>query len=158
MTIPFHNVVTENKIVLFHLPPHSTHLTKPLDVGVFQPFKHYHTDAIDKAVQLGDEFLSAFQSFRNQPFKLTTIRHAFKSTSLVSFDPDIVLDKVCEKQAQRVETAFRTPSSPSLPPHQRTPQGPASVVKYKQKLQKVYAKLKPGEKVDSSKYNGLFVD
>ncbi len=66
MTIPFHNLATENKIVLFRLPPHSTHLIQPLVVAVFQPFKHYHTDAIDKAVRLGDdkfdklEFLSAF--------------------------------------------------------------------------------------------------
>ena len=53
MTIPFHNLATENKIVLFRLPPHSTRLTQPLDVGVFQPFKHYHTDAIDKACSVG---------------------------------------------------------------------------------------------------------
>ena len=70
MTMPFHNLATENNIVLFRLPPHSTYLTQPLDVGVFQPFKQYHTDAIDKAVRLGDEkfgkleFLAAFQSFR----------------------------------------------------------------------------------------------
>ena len=36
-----------------------------------------------------------------------------------------------------------------VPLHQRTPQGPASVVKYRQKLQRAYAKLKPGEKIDS---------
>ena len=29
MTIPFHNLATENEIVLFRLPPHSTHLTQP---------------------------------------------------------------------------------------------------------------------------------
>ena len=50
--------------------------------------------------------------------------------------------------AQKAQTAFRTPSPP-LPLHQRTPQGPASVVKYGQKLQRAYAKLKPGEKIDS---------
>ena len=111
MTIPFHNLATENKIVLFRLPPHSTHLTQPLDVGVFQPFKHYHTDAIDKAVRLGDEkfgkleFLAAFQSFRNQTFKPITIRHAFKSTGLVTLIPTLSL---------------RNPSSPPLPLHQRT--------------------------------------
>ena len=33
--------------------------------------------------------------------------------------------------------------------HQRTPQRPASVVKYGQKLQRIYAKLKPEEIVDS---------
>ena len=148
-------LATENKIVLFRLPPHSTHLTQPLDVGVFQPFKHYHTDAIDKAVRMGDEksgkleFLAAFQSFRNQNFKSTTIRHAFKSTRLVPFNPDVVLDKIREKQAQQAQTALRTPSPPPLPLHQRTPQGPASVVKYGQKFQRAYAKLKPGEKIDS---------
>ena len=120
-------------------------------MGEFQPFKHYHKDAIDKAVRLGDEkfgkleFLAAFQSFRNQTFK-PTIRHALKSTGLEPFNPDIVLDKIREKQAQRAQTAIRTPSPPPLPLNQRTPQGPASVIKYGQKLQRAYAKLKPGEK------------
>ncbi len=126
MTLPFHNLATENKIVLFRLPLHSIHFTQPLDVGVFQSFKHYHTDAIDKAVRWGDEkfdkleFLTAFQSFRNQTFKPITIRHAFKSTRLVPFNPDVVLDKIREKQAQRAQTAIRTPSPPPLPLHQRT--------------------------------------
>ena len=93
--------------------------------------------------------MAAFQSFRHQTFKSTTICHAFKSTGLVPFDPDVVVDKIREKQAQRVETAVRTPSPPPLPLNQRTPQGPASVVKYGQKLQGAYAKLKPGGKVDS---------
>ena len=112
MTIPFHNPATKNKIVLSCLLLHSTHLTQPLDVEVFQPFKHYHIDAIDKAVRLRDEkfgkleFLAAFQSFRNQTFKPTTICHAFKSTGLVPFDRDVVLDKIREKQAQRAETAL----------------------------------------------------
>lgn len=77
-TLPFFELASVNKILLFHLPPHSTHLTQPLNVGVFQPFKHYHTEAIDKAVRLGDsqfgklEFLAAFQLFCNQTFKLST--------------------------------------------------------------------------------------
>ena len=29
----------ENNVILFCLPPHSSHLTQPLDVGVFGPFK-----------------------------------------------------------------------------------------------------------------------
>lgn len=44
----------EHKIILFRLPLLSTYLTQPLDVGCFQPFKHYHTQAIDHTVRLGD--------------------------------------------------------------------------------------------------------
>ena len=58
MIILFYNLATENKIVLFRLPPNSTNPTQPLDVGVFQPFKLYHSDAIDKTVRLGDEVRS----------------------------------------------------------------------------------------------------
>ena len=66
MTLTFHNLATNNKIILFRLPLHSTHLIQPLNVGVFQPFKHYYTDVINKIVWLGDEkfgkleFLAAF--------------------------------------------------------------------------------------------------
>ncbi len=108
MTISFHDLATKNKIVLFYLLPHSTHLSQPLDVGVFQSFNHYHTDAIDKTVWLGDEkfgkleFLAVFQSFCNQTFKPITICHAFKSTGLVLFNPDVIFDKIREKQAQIV--------------------------------------------------------
>ena len=103
MTLPFHNLAIGNKIVLFRLPLHSTHFTQPLDVGVFQPFKYYYMDVIAKAVRLGDEkfgkleFLAAFQSFCIQNFKSTTIRHAFKLTGLVLFNPDMIFDKICEK-------------------------------------------------------------
>jgi hypothetical protein len=33
----------ENNVVLFVLPPHSSHLTQPLDVGVFGPLKKYYS-------------------------------------------------------------------------------------------------------------------
>ena len=39
MTYEFFTYAKRKQIELFHLPPHSTHLTQPLDVGCFQPFK-----------------------------------------------------------------------------------------------------------------------
>ena len=112
-------------------------------------------DVIDKTVQLGDkkfgklEFLAAFQSFCNQIFKPITIYHTFKSTRLVPFNSDVVLEKIREKQAQKAQTAIRTPFLLPLPLHQCTPQGPVLVVIYRQKLQRAYSKLKPREIVDS---------
>ncbi len=43
----FWSYAKEHKITLFRLHLHSTNLTEPLDVSCFQPFKHYHTQAID---------------------------------------------------------------------------------------------------------------
>jgi DDE superfamily endonuclease len=61
-----------NRIILFSFPSHTTHLLQPLDVVCFQPFKHYHSEAIEVAVRTGDtdfskiEFLAAFEGFHKQ--------------------------------------------------------------------------------------------
>ena len=75
LTYKFYEYVQKHCIELFQLPPHSTHLTQPLDVGCFQPFKHYHAEVIDDAIQSGSgdfgklEFLAKFQFMRTQTFK-----------------------------------------------------------------------------------------
>ena len=47
LTYEFYDYAQKHCIELFRLPPHSTHLTQPLDVGCFQPYKHYRTETID---------------------------------------------------------------------------------------------------------------
>ena len=37
----------DNNIVLFALPSHITHLSQLLDVYVFQPLKHWHSEAVN---------------------------------------------------------------------------------------------------------------
>ncbi len=93
---------------LFCLLSHSTNPTHFWDIRVFQSFRNYHTDAIYKIVRLVNDnfgklkFLSAFQSFCNQTFKPTTIRHTLKLIGLVFFNPNVVFDKIRKKQAWRV--------------------------------------------------------
>ncbi len=43
------------------------------------------------------EFLAACQSFCKQTFKFNTFQHTFKSTGLVAFNLDLVLDKTHKK-------------------------------------------------------------
>ncbi len=82
-----------NRIILFTLSPHSTHFLQPLDVVCFQPFKHYHEEAIDYAVRTENvefnriDFLAAFEGFRRSAFKTTTILSAFRKTGIVSHNP-----------------------------------------------------------------------
>ena len=51
MAFEFYTFAKDHKIELFRLPPHSTHLTQPLDVGCFQPFKHHPAEALDEIVR-----------------------------------------------------------------------------------------------------------
>jgi len=113
----------DRKIILFCLPPHSTHLLQPLDVVVFQPYKHYHAEAIDNATssrpgcsEFGKiEFLTSIDWIRHQIFKPTTIRSAFKATGLIPFNPSIVINKL----SNVVNTSFELGTQPfetSSPP------------------------------------------
>ena len=73
---------------------------QPLDVGIFQPLKHWHQIALHDSVQYGDveynkvDFLAAYQNMRNKTFKNRTILSAWKKTGLFPYNPQIVLDKV----------------------------------------------------------------
>jgi hypothetical protein len=42
LTFEFMDICKEANIILFLLPLHSTHLLQPLDIGIFQGYKHYH--------------------------------------------------------------------------------------------------------------------
>ncbi len=100
LTYEFYDYAQKHCIELFCLPPHSTHLTKPLNVGCFQLHKHYHAEAIENAMREGAadygklEFLASLQTIRNQTFKKSTIRSAFKNTRLIPYNPEIVLWKI----------------------------------------------------------------
>jgi hypothetical protein len=57
----------EVKILVFLLPPHSTHILQPLDIGIFQSFKHYHQELLEESIRFGgidykrSDFLASFQ-------------------------------------------------------------------------------------------------
>ena len=99
-TLEFINYCDENGIIPFAFPPHTTHILQPLDVVVFQQYKHYHTKAIDIAVRDGCskitklEFLAAISDVRRQAFKKSTIHSAFAKTGLIPFNPNVVLQKI----------------------------------------------------------------
>lgn len=45
ISVPLIEFALENKIVLFVLPPHTSHILQPLDVAVFKPLKtHFHNE------------------------------------------------------------------------------------------------------------------
>ena len=105
----------------FCLLPHSSHLCQPLDVGVFQPFKHWHTEAIDEAMrQAGGEysrvdFLANFQAIRERTFRPTTVVSAWMKSGLIPFDPTIVLNHLLEYRRRASPERAITPEDNIVP-------------------------------------------
>jgi hypothetical protein len=71
------------EIHLFYLPPHTSHILQPLDVVLFQPFKHYHGKVVNYTTCTGCsdfnklEFLAVISSIRQQTFKKNSILSSF---------------------------------------------------------------------------------
>ena len=91
------------------MPPHSSHILQPLDVGCFGPLKKAygreieglmrgHVTHISKA-----DFLPAFFAAFQASMTKTNIQGAFTGSGLVPFDPESVLS--------RLDVKLRTPSS-----------------------------------------------
>jgi hypothetical protein len=88
------------KVILLRLPPHSTHFLQPLDVVIFQQWKHWHAEAIDHAVRHGlgefdrQTFLANIESIREATFSVRNIKSAFRKCGFVPFRPHVVLEQI----------------------------------------------------------------
>lgn len=51
MTWEFFDFCLNHKIVPFCLPPHSTHLLQPLDVGLFGPLQKHYSNILDEDME-----------------------------------------------------------------------------------------------------------
>ncbi len=99
-TLEFTQYCIDRKILLACFPAHLTHKMQPLDVVVFQPFKHWYGEAVNQAYRTGAfeidkmEFLHLIPDVRKRTFKKATIKAAFAETGLYPFNPKKVLDKL----------------------------------------------------------------
>ena len=82
-TYEFITYCNVQKILPFKLPPRATHVLQPLDVMLFQPYKHWHANVVDEATEIEYfdfkkiEFLVAIKSIRQQIFKSSFIKSSF---------------------------------------------------------------------------------
>jgi hypothetical protein len=123
LTPQFVLLARANNIVPFTFPAHLTHCMQPLDVGVFQSYKHWHNKAIQCAIETLDfdytisSFLRDLSGIRRKTFKKTTIQHAFSSSGMWPINRR----KVAEKMAKYMkEPASKEPTLPTLPVTSRT--------------------------------------
>ena len=143
MHLDFLNYATKHNIQLFVFPPHTTHLLQPLNVGIFQPFKHWHADGVDKAMRAGLttfdklDFFNLFPEMKKKTMLPRTISHAWRNTGLIPYNPSVILDKIIAKQQRELE---KTPPPPPISPFKRTPHGYREVLDFADQLSTISKK------------------
>jgi hypothetical protein len=100
LTPEFETFYKENRIITLCIPPHTSHLLQPLDVGCFGPLKTaYGWLVVDLARRQifhidKTDFLAMYYQARTLIFSEKTIKNAFKATGIAPFNPEYVLSKL----------------------------------------------------------------
>ena len=126
-TKEFCEYAESKKIQLIGLPPHTTHLLQPLDVGCFQPLKWYHGRVLDYASRTGakdinkTDFFAVIDEVRREAFKKGTIRSGWRRTGLHPFNPGRIVDELrpqeivnAPQEAAAVRLAVPRPATPTF--------------------------------------------
>ena len=100
LTPQFDKICSENNIIPICMPPHSSHLLQPLDVGCFSPLKRAYGRLVENKARLGFnhidkfDFLQAYPEARTGTFKADTIKNSFAAAGLVPLNPERVLEQL----------------------------------------------------------------
>src|SRR5437762_2632121 len=114
----------DNNILLMILPPHSSHLTQPLDVGVFGVLKKVMASKLEPLLRTGVsriqkvEWTGAFVKAYEEAFRAQNIIGGFHGTGIHPYVPSKVLPQVSDP----------TPPRPSTPPSPITSPAPFNEV------------------------------
>ncbi|APA05653.1 hypothetical protein sscle_01g004230 [Sclerotinia sclerotiorum 1980 UF-70] len=109
-SVAFQAYCKENDIICLRLPPHSSHLTQPLDVGCFSNLKRSYGGQIDGFIKAHInhiskiEFFIAFKAAYEESITSQNMKSGFRGTGLIPFNPEAVLSKL--------DIRIRTPTPP----------------------------------------------
>ncbi len=96
----FEDYYKSNNIITLCLPPHSSHLTQPLDVGCFSVLKRIYGRQIEGFIKAHinhiskTEFLIAFKTAYFQSITVQNVKAGFRGAGLIPFDPQAVISKL----------------------------------------------------------------
>jgi hypothetical protein len=94
------------------MPPYSSHLLQPLDVGCFSPLKRAYSDEINSLAQYStkkvkkEAFLLAFKAAFEKLITKENICAGFRGARLVPYNPEAVISKL--------NVVLHTPTPPKL--------------------------------------------
>jgi DDE superfamily endonuclease/Tc5 transposase DNA-binding domain/helix-turn-helix, Psq domain len=118
ITAEFVAYCIDHKILLMILPPHSSHLTQPLDVGVFGSLKKHMASELYPLMRTGVariqkvEWLTAFVAAHERALSAKNIRSGFRGTGIHPFLPTKVLRRVASSPQQESRPSTPNPLTP----------------------------------------------
>ena len=116
-SVDFEAYCKDHNIIPICLPPHSSHITQPLDVGFFSALKRAYGHEINSFVRAHInhitkvEFFLAFHAAYKRSMTKENMAGAFRGAGLIPFDPEVVISKL--------DVKIRTPT-PTGPPDANT--------------------------------------
>ncbi|EED21178.1 pogo transposable element, putative [Talaromyces stipitatus ATCC 10500] len=141
LTPGFDQACKNNNIIACCMPPHSSHLLQPLDVGVFSVLKRLYGAAVESRIRIGIyhvdklDFLDMLYSVRIQTYTTQNIKSGFSHTGIVPYNPQKVLSQlqIAVREATpasiRPSTSSSSTWSPKTPYNARTLEKQAKSVK-----------------------------
>ena len=111
LTAEFDQICEKNDIIAICMPPHSSHLLQPLDIGYFAVLKRAYARLIELKMRARInyidklDFLEAYPTARIEAFKSETIKNSFAAAGLMPYNPNRVISKL--------DIRLRTPTPPS---------------------------------------------
>ena len=109
-TLEFDLFCKDHLIITLCMPPYSSHLLQPLDVGCFAVLKRLYGQQIQEFMWNGvnhidkQDFLTAYHSAYIEAMSSANIQSSFAATGLVPYNPMRVLSDL--------HTQFKTPTPP----------------------------------------------
>ena len=87
----------QHGIILFCLPPHTTHRLQPLDVAIFGPLAKLYNRLVTAKTNLGQRVtkynvIEVYMEARDSAFKDETIISAFRTTGIHPFNANLFED------------------------------------------------------------------
>lgn len=118
-TFEFVHFCHNNRIEIFCLPAHTTHILQSLDVGCFSPLQSHYSKGVESFLRdtghiiNKTNFLPILYEARRQAYSSDNLKSAFLSCGFIPFNPRVVLGRFTgTASADTRITKLQTPTTP----------------------------------------------